>query len=157
MVYVHGNSGMGKSTLVRIFLEQLKEKTRNAIVLQGRCYERESVPYKALDGVVDTLGRYLRRLPSVDVQAVLPRDFPYLRRVFPTLQLVEAADLLIAGVSVCERTSPPAMLARRSANAGLTGCVVARADSSPVGSVVAAGSVAGASAKAGRIRAHFSD
>src|SRR5881392_1478076 len=27
VVYVHGNSGMGKSTLVRIFLEQLKEKT----------------------------------------------------------------------------------------------------------------------------------
>src|SRR5437764_4196769 len=40
VIYVHGNSGMGKSTLARIFLEQLKENTRNAIILQGRCYER---------------------------------------------------------------------------------------------------------------------
>ena len=59
-VYVRGLSGMGKSTLVRTFLEQVEErKFANAVVLQGRCYERESVPYKALDGVVDSLSKYL--------------------------------------------------------------------------------------------------
>src|SRR5882672_10255801 len=56
-VYVHGNSGMGKSALVRTFLDQLKQQAPNAMVLQGRCYERESVPYKALDGVVDNLSK----------------------------------------------------------------------------------------------------
>src|SRR5438034_5884466 len=37
-VYVHGNSGMGKSTLVRTFLDQIKEQKRKPIILQGRCY-----------------------------------------------------------------------------------------------------------------------
>ena len=60
--YVHGNSGMGKSTLIRTFVEQVKEKAENVIVLQGRCYERESVPYKALDGVVDSLSKHLATL-----------------------------------------------------------------------------------------------
>src|SRR5262249_43845126 len=42
-VFVRGSSGMGKSALVRRFLELVGE---DAIVLRGRCYERESVPYK---------------------------------------------------------------------------------------------------------------
>src|SRR6266446_1408688 len=61
-IYVHGNSGMGKTTLVRAFLDQLKQQAPNAMVLQGRCYERESVPYKALDGVVDNLSKKLASL-----------------------------------------------------------------------------------------------
>ena len=35
---------MGKSALSRRFMDELP---RNALVLAGRCYERESVPYKA--------------------------------------------------------------------------------------------------------------
>ena len=52
-IYLSGLAGMGKSALVRTFLDQAKQDSPNAIVLQGRCYERESVPYKALDGVVE--------------------------------------------------------------------------------------------------------
>ena len=50
---VHGTSGMGKSSLVLEFLDRVRDD--QAIVLAGRCYERESVPYKAFDSVVDAL------------------------------------------------------------------------------------------------------
>src|SRR6185436_4933245 len=52
-VYLHGSSGMGKTAVARHFLDRLREKHSDVVVLEGRCYERESVPYKALDGVVD--------------------------------------------------------------------------------------------------------
>ncbi|MGO9923411.1 MAG: protein kinase domain-containing protein, partial [Isosphaeraceae bacterium] len=88
LVLVHGPSGVGKTALVERFLEALPADD-GAVVLPGRCHAQESVPYKALDGVIDALGQALRRLSPVEVEAVLPRDFPYLCQVFPTLQLVE--------------------------------------------------------------------
>src|SRR6266540_2419073 len=39
-MYVHGNSGMGKSALVRRFLDNLQEQDDGAVILDGRCYER---------------------------------------------------------------------------------------------------------------------
>src|SRR5205823_3930909 len=89
-VYVHGNSGMGKTTLARTFLDQLKPKARNAIVLQGRCYERESVPYKALDGVVDSLSKHLASLRRAKAEELMPRNRAALARVFPVMLQVDS-------------------------------------------------------------------
>src|SRR5207245_3056403 len=89
-VYVHGNSGMGKSALVRTFLDQLKREAGNGIVLQGRCYERESVPYKALDGVVDSLSKHLTSLPHDRAKALMPHNSLSLARVFPVMLQVDA-------------------------------------------------------------------
>ena len=89
-VYLHGNSGMGKSTLVRNFLDQVKAGTRNAVVLQGRCYERESVPYKGLDGVVDSLSRHLASQRRPKAESLMPRNRAALARVFPVMLQVDA-------------------------------------------------------------------
>ena len=82
-VYLHGTSGMGKSTLVRTFLDEIKAKTHNTVVLQGRCYERESVPYKGLDGVVDNLSKHLASMRRAKAESLMPRNRAALARVFP--------------------------------------------------------------------------
>jgi hypothetical protein len=81
-----GASGIGKSALIREFVTHLDA----AVVLQGRCYERESVPFKALDSVMDALARHLSELSADKVDAVLPRDAAALTRMFPVLGRVTA-------------------------------------------------------------------
>jgi serine/threonine protein kinase len=89
-VLVHGESGVGKSALVRRFVELLKERDGGVVTLAGTCYERESVPFKAVDGLVDALSQYMRRLPKAEAAALLPRRAGLLAQVFPVLQRVEA-------------------------------------------------------------------
>lgn len=90
---VEGPSGIGKSAIVDHFLRSLRRRDGDAVVvLRGRCYERESVPYKALDPIIDHLTRHLRRLPAADVAALLPRGVHALTRLFPALLDVNAID-----------------------------------------------------------------
>ncbi len=88
---VPGAAGMGKTSLVRHFLSVTRKERRDALVFEGRCYEREAVPYKALDSLVDAICRHLLRLPEADLAAVLPRDLAALARVFPVLVQLRGA------------------------------------------------------------------
>ena len=86
-VRVHGASGMGKSALVEQFLDGLVSGGE-AVALRGRAYERESVPYKAFDSIVDALSRYLMRLSDDDGTVTMPADIWALARLFPVLRRV---------------------------------------------------------------------
>ena len=87
-ILLEGRSGVGKSALLAAFLH-----TRSAageLVLRARCYEHESVPYKAVDALVDALTTHLRSWPPADLAAILPADFAALTRVFPVLARLAA-------------------------------------------------------------------
>ncbi|HMI90312.1 MAG TPA: serine/threonine-protein kinase, partial [Polyangiales bacterium] len=89
VVLLSGESGIGKSALVDGFLTELASE-RSALVLSGRCYEREAVPYKGFDAVIDALSRFLRRSDEGELARILPADVWALRRLFPVLARVDA-------------------------------------------------------------------
>jgi serine/threonine protein kinase len=93
---VCGESGIGKSALVDAFLEQA-QRDPDVVVLYGRCYEHESVPFKAFDQIADELSGYLARAPESEVARVIPRDPSPLTTLFPVLarvsQLEPSGDL----------------------------------------------------------------
>jgi hypothetical protein len=89
VVHVHGPSGIGKTTLVRQFLSEVGESTE-ALVLEGSCHPHESVPYKALDALIDNLARYLLGVDRHTVLALAPRHAAALLHVFPVLGRVPA-------------------------------------------------------------------
>jgi hypothetical protein len=89
VVLVSGESGIGKSALCDAFLAELRAR-QQVVVLSGRCFERESVPFRGFDVIVDDLSRYLRRLPERDVLTLVPRDTYALRCLFPVLGRIAA-------------------------------------------------------------------
>jgi hypothetical protein len=91
-VYVRGESGVGKTALVQSFLDTLRNQNQ-AVILTAQCFEQESVPYKAFDGLVDALTGYLGRIDPGDVQALLPHDVTPLAQVFPVLRRVNAVNV----------------------------------------------------------------
>ena len=91
VVAVSGPSGIGKTALVRRFIEGLRRDSGDQlVVLEGRCYERETVPYKAIDAVIDQLTRYWSQLDSEEAAELLPGNAPLLPRLFPVLGRVPA-------------------------------------------------------------------
>ncbi len=88
VAHVHGPSGFGKSTLLEHFASRALALD-DVVVLEGRCYRNESVPFKALDDLVDSLGRYLESLPTLEAAGLMPRDLPSLLQIFPALGRLE--------------------------------------------------------------------
>ena len=85
IVHLSGPSGMGKSELLQHFLHELEE-TEGALTLVGRCHPQETVPYKAMDAVIDALQHFLSRQREERMRRYVPPDLPALLRVFPALR-----------------------------------------------------------------------
>jgi eukaryotic-like serine/threonine-protein kinase len=71
------------------FAADVARRSGGAVVLAGRCFERESIPYRAFDGVVDALSAWLAERPGAAAAALLPAG-ELLARVFPVLRRVPA-------------------------------------------------------------------
>jgi eukaryotic-like serine/threonine-protein kinase len=85
---VHGPSGIGKTALVEEFLRTAGGA--GALVLRGRCRERESMSHKAVDGLIDGIVELLDRLPVREALALLPPDIAQLTVLFPALRAATA-------------------------------------------------------------------
>jgi hypothetical protein len=93
VVLVEGPSGIGKTALVRHYLRHLE--ARRTFVLAGACRERESMSYKAVDGLIDGIVALLDDLPRVEAEALLPAGIADLTLLFPALRAAQ----VVAGVA----------------------------------------------------------
>jgi hypothetical protein len=84
LVHLCGASGVGKTVLLREFVRRLGDEP-STLVFYGRCYEGESVPFQAIDDLIDHIGQYLAGLPQDRVGQFLPRNFAVLVKMFPVL------------------------------------------------------------------------
>jgi hypothetical protein len=85
VVHVHGPSGVGKSALIQQFVAGVRGQA-DALVLSGRCYERELTHYRAFDGVIDAVVRHLWTLSPAEVEHITPPDAALLARMFPMFE-----------------------------------------------------------------------
>jgi eukaryotic-like serine/threonine-protein kinase len=90
-VVLHGEAGIGKSALVSHFAAGLDSRGK-ARVLTGRCDQRETVPFKALDDVFDALSRDLSATLSGETTDFLPARADLLAQTFPTLRRIPSFE-----------------------------------------------------------------
>ena len=63
-----------------------------ALVLRGRCYEQESVPFGGVDSLIDALSEYLLGLSDDELAPLLEGGVSYVARVFPVLYRVPVVE-----------------------------------------------------------------
>ena len=86
--WITGLSGEGKSALAEKFLAPIR-RGKEMLVLSGRCYDRESVPFKAIDSIIDPLTSFLRAQSTEWHNENIPQDFRMLAQLFPILNRVK--------------------------------------------------------------------
>jgi eukaryotic-like serine/threonine-protein kinase len=89
---VRGESGSGKSALCAEVAHTME--ATGWLLISSRCYERELIPYNALDPVLDAVAVALKR--KRDLSTKLPADIGILAAMFPAL-------CNIAGVKASEQ------------------------------------------------------
>lgn len=117
LVYIKGPSGIGKSALLRHFLAMVEERDERAAALYGRCYLQESVPYKALDSLIDALARLLSTFADDEVEPLLPSQLPALVRLFPVLLRVGAVATAVRVAGAGSAEAAPQVLRKRAVSA----------------------------------------
>ena len=99
LVNIVGRSGLGKSALLQQFVRHIRHCWPEALVLSGRCPHNETVPFKAVDSIIDKLAAYLRSIKD-DLPAFMPADFHLVARLFPVLAEIQPEGSKRGGGSV---------------------------------------------------------
>jgi tetratricopeptide (TPR) repeat protein len=107
MVAVEGESGVGKSGLVRRFAEASEHNLPNLLVLSGRCHAAEQVPFKMFDGIVDELVRYLASLSESECQRVVGEHAGLLPMLFPVMAHVPVVNQAAAARRYARSSDAP--------------------------------------------------
>jgi serine/threonine protein kinase/tetratricopeptide (TPR) repeat protein len=103
VAHIRGTSGAGKSALVESFLDVAELSSQgDVLVLRSRCYEREAMPFKALDGVIDALVAHMSTLDSVTAAHMLPSGVAELARLFPVFERLPILSRLTSERKVSE-------------------------------------------------------
>ncbi|MCU1283163.1 MAG: hypothetical protein JWM53_6709, partial [bacterium] len=90
LCFVTGPWGIGKTALVRELARQLTADERAPLVWSSRCHERETIPFKAVDMLMDDAARYLARIPVAEASQLLPEHLELIARTFPMFHRVAA-------------------------------------------------------------------
>jgi serine/threonine protein kinase len=124
VVFVRGGSGCGKTALINDALDRIAADAE-AMVLRGRCYEQESVPYKGFDELLDQVVRILDSWEPDRLRAILPAHIGRLAQAFPVLRRLTPED-------AAERASADPVESRRVIRAALRELLRSLAGITPV-------------------------
>ncbi|HET8775795.1 MAG TPA: serine/threonine-protein kinase [Thermoanaerobaculia bacterium] len=91
LVLLHGSPGIGKSVVADALLDEVRART-DALLLGGRCHGWESLPFNAIDVIVDSIARAARAAPSPAIDRVLSRSVA-MPRLFPTLDFPSSSAM----------------------------------------------------------------
>jgi predicted ATPase len=91
---IEGEAGIGKTALLHAALDVHLRKRADILLLRGRCYEQESLPYKAWDGLLDALSEQLVAgdIAEAELDRLAPSGLHALALVFPVLRRVASFD-----------------------------------------------------------------
>ncbi len=85
VVMLQGESGVGKTYLTNAVIDAARE--RGFSIFRGRCYEREALPFRAFDQIMDAVALALSTWPKEETEA-LGEDLAVASCIFPALALV---------------------------------------------------------------------
>jgi tetratricopeptide (TPR) repeat protein len=116
VVLISGESGIGKTELMRRVVDE--QMPAGCIVLEGKCYEREHVSYRALDRVIDVLSSRLMDVEREEILALAWSDLAIVASMFPVLLRVPEIDRVCGQLLRSEDRDP---VAKRRAAARMLG------------------------------------
>jgi serine/threonine protein kinase len=90
LVLIYGSPGVGKSTVADSLLDDVRERY-DALIIGARCHAWESVPLNAIDAIVDSLARHVRRQRPPEVEQVIAQSMAVMR-LFPALDAQQQAN-----------------------------------------------------------------